>query len=243
MEKRQGHFGPAFRLSILMGHSTFYVLPVLLQVFLEVGGAVAVVSAEPEVAFAAAEFSGEVVVFVAEPEVAFAAAEFSGEVVVFVAAVLVADVAEPRFSADIPVPSGVSVPVSVVVAGVDNPGPPRFFVFPSIDYDANSASFVEIVGEESVHNSTGARANCGSCSILSSLGLHHNKTAGHCYSNPSPGHNTVSDTYDHTMDATTSHSRKRDLHLSPEQRKRCPFQARLSPPEVRQTQWETGDQN
>jgi len=165
----------------------------------------------------------------AEPEAVFVAVVSAdrGVLVVFVAAVIVADVAEHRFSVDIPVPSGVSVPVSVVVAGVDNPGRPRFFVFPSIYYDANSASFVEIVGEESVHNSTGALANCGSCSILSSLGLHHNKSLEQCCNNPSPGHNTVSDTNGHTMDATTSHSRKRDLPLSPEQRKHCPFQAGL----------------
>ena len=205
----------------------------------------------------AAELSPEVVVFVAEPE-AFAPVSVAAEpevvfvavvsadrgvLVVFVAAVLVADFAEPRFSAGIPVPSGVSVPVSAVVVGVDNPGRPRFFVFPSIDYDANSASFVEIVGEESVHNSMGARTNCGSCSILSSLGLHHNKTAGQCYNKPSPGHNTVSDTNGHTMDATTSHSRKTRSTSIPEQRKHCPFQAGLSPPEVRQTQWETAGQN
>jgi len=208
-----------------MGYPTFCDLLFLLQVSLVVACVVAVVFAESGVVFVA--------VFFAERRV----------LVVFVAAVLVADVAGPRFSANIPAPSAVSAPVSVSVVEVDSPARPRFFVFPSIGYDANSASFVEIFGEESVHNSMGARANCGSCNILSSPGLHHNKTAEHCYNKPSPCHNTASDTNDHTKDATTSHSRKRDLHLSPEQRRRCPFQAALSLPEVRQTRWETADQN
>jgi hypothetical protein len=203
-----------------MEYPTFCALPSLLPVFLEVGGAV-VVSAEAEVVFV-----GVVAVVSAE----------HGALVVFVAAVPVADVAEHRFSANIPVPSGVSALVSVPVVEADNPGHPKFSVFPSIDYDANFASFFEIFGEESVHNSMDAHANCDSCSILSSLDLHHNKTEEHYYNTHSPGHNTVSDTNGHTMDATTSHSRKRDPHLSPEQRKHCPFQAVLSTLEVRQIQ-------
>ena len=197
---------------------------------------------EPGVALAAVFAAA---VFVAEPEVVFVAVYSAecGVLVAFVAAALAADVAEPRFSANIPAPSGVSALVSVPVAEVDSPARPRFFAFPSIGYDANSASFVEIVGEESVHNSMGAHANYGCCSILSSPGLHHNKTAEHCYNKPSPGHNTVSDTNGHTMDATTSHSRKRDLYLSPEQRKHCPFQAVLSTREVRQTRWDPANQN
>jgi hypothetical protein len=201
-----------------------------------VGTEVAVFAVEPVVA-------SVVGLEVSEPGVAFAAvAAEPGVVVVFVAE-LAADVAEPRSSVDIPVLSAVLVPVSVVVVGADSPGRPRFFAFPSIDYYARSASFVEIVGEESVHNSMGARTNCGSCSILSSLDLHQNRNLEHCYNNPSPGHNTVSDTNGHTMDATTSHSRKRGLHLFQEQRKRCPFQAGLSHPVVRQTRWDAVDQN
>jgi hypothetical protein len=84
--------------------------------------------AEPEVAFVAAEFSDEVVVFAVEPEVASVAVES------------VPCVAEPRVSVGIAVAFAVSVPVSVVVVEVDSPGRPRFFVFPSIDYCANSAS-------------------------------------------------------------------------------------------------------
>ena len=192
----------------------------------------------------------EVAVLVVEPEVAFAvesgvvfvAAE-PGVVVVFAAAVLSGDVAEPRFSVHIPVPSAVSVPVSGVVVEVDSPGRPRFFAFPSIDYYARSASSVVIVGEESGHDSTGARTNYGPYSILSSPGLHHNKTLEHCYNNSSPGHNTVNDTNGHTRDATTSHSRKRGLHLSQGQRKHRPYQAALPHPAVQQTRWDGADQS
>jgi len=110
---------------------------------------------EPGVALAA--------VFVAEPEVVFVAVYSAecGVLVVFVVAALFVDVAEPRFSVDIPAPFAVSAPVSVPVVEVDSPARPSFFVFPSIDFYARSASFVEIVGEESVHNSMDARANCG----------------------------------------------------------------------------------
>jgi len=169
--------------------------------------------------------------------------EVSEPGVVSVAVVSVADAAEPQVSRDIAVAFAVLVPVSVVVAEVDSPGHPRFFAFPSIDYYANSASSVEVVGEESGHNSIGAHTNYGPCSILSILDLHHNKNLEHYYNNPSPGHNTVSDTNGHTMDATTSHSRKRGLHLFQEQRKHRQYQAALSHPVVRQTRWDVADQN
>ena len=96
---------------------------------------------------------------------------------------------------------------------VDSPVRPRFFAFPRIDYPANSASSVEAVDDRSVHSPTGARANYDLYSTLSTPGLRHNKNLEHYYNNPSPGHNTVNDTSDLPMDATTSHSRRISLYL------------------------------
>jgi hypothetical protein len=204
----------------------FYVLPPLLQVFLE---AESVVVAEPEVfalVFAAAELSPEVVVLVVEPEVVFVLdLEVFEPAVVFVAVVSIADVAEPQAAVDIAAAFVVLVPVSVAVVDVDSSGRPKFLAFPNVDHYASSSSSVEVVGEESVHSSTGARTNYGLCSILSNLGLHQNKNLEHCYNNPNPGHNNVSDTSDLPIDATTSHSRKTDLPLYLGQRKHRPYQA------------------
>jgi hypothetical protein len=154
--------------------------------------------------------------------------------VVFVAVVSVADVAEPQAFVDIAVASVVLAPVSDVVAEVDSSGRPRSVAFPNVDCYATSASSVEDVGDQSVHSATGARTNYGLCSILSTLDLHHNKNLEHCYNNPSPGYNTVSDTNHPAMDATTSHSRKTSLHLSQAQRKHRAHRVALSQPVVLQ---------
>jgi hypothetical protein len=155
----------------------------------------------------------------------------------FVALVSVADVAEPQASVDIAVAFDVLVPVSVVSVEVDSSGRPRFLAFPNVDYYASSSSSVEVVGQESVHNSIGVRANHGLCSILSNPGLHHNKNLGHDYNNPSPGYNNVSDTSDLPIDATTNHSRKTSLHLYKEQHTHRSYRATLLHPEVPQIQW------
>jgi uncharacterized small protein (DUF1192 family) len=216
------------------------------ELSLEVVFAVAELS--PEVAVLTAELSLEVVFAVAElsPEVAVLTAELSLEVVfavdlgvsesevVFVAVVSLADVAEPPASVDIAVASVVLAPVSAVVAEVDSSGHPTFVAFPNVDCYATSASSVEVVGDRSVHSATGVRTNYGLCSILSNLGLHHNKNLEHSYNNPSHGYNTVSDTNHPAMDATTSHSRKTSLHLSQAQRKHRAHQVALSRPEVLQ---------
>ena len=131
-----------------------YLYAPLLQVFLE---AESVVVAEPEVVFVL-----DLEVF--EPGV------------VFVAVVSIADVAEPQASVDIAVAFVVLVPVSVVVVDVDSSGRPKFLAFPNVDHYASSSSSVEVVGEESVHSSTGARTNYGLCSILSNPGLRHSRT-------------------------------------------------------------------
>ena len=146
-------------------HPTFYVLPPLLQVFLE---AESVVVAEPEVVSVAAELSPEVVasaagpevsepgvVFVAvdvelSPEVVASAAgpevsELSPEVVVW-AAEPVFDVAEPQVFVDIAVVFVVLVPVSVVAVEVDSSGHPKFFAFHNICSFPNCSSSVEVVG-------------------------------------------------------------------------------------------------
>ena len=164
----------------------------------------------------------------AEPEVVFVAAEPEASV---------ADVAEPQASVDIAVAFVVLVPVSVVVVEVDSSGRPKFLAFPNVDHYASSSSSVEVVGKESVHSPTGARTNYGLCSILSNLGLHQNRNLEHCYNNPSPGYNNVSDTNDLPIDATTNHSRKTCLHLYQEQRKHRSYQASLSHPEVPEIRW------
>jgi len=204
---------------------------------------------EPEVVFVVDhEVSEPEVVFVVdhevvEPEVALVAGhEVVEREVVLVAVASVADSAEPQAFVDIAVPFAFLIPVSVVVVEVDSPGRPRLFAFPSIDYYASPSSSVEVVGKESVHNSTVSRTNYGLCSILSSLDLHQNRTLEHCYNNPSPGYNNVNDTNDLPMDATTSHSRKTGLPLSQEQRKHWEHQGSLSDPVVQQTRWAAANQ-
>ncbi|MBA4391830.1 MAG: hypothetical protein C0399_12970 [Syntrophus sp. (in: bacteria)] len=150
---------------------------------------------------------------------------------------------EPQVSAGVGVPSLVLVPVSVVVFEVDSSGRPTFVPFPNIDHYASSASYLEVVGEESVHNPTGVRTNYGLCNILSNMGLHHNKNLEQSYNKPNPSHNIVSDTNDLPIDATTNHSRKTSLNLlHQEQRKHHPYPATLSHPEVRQMQWAEANQ-
>jgi len=134
--------------------------------------------------------------------------------VVFVAVVSVADVAEPRVSVDIAVAFVVLVPVAAVVVEVDSSGRPKFLAVPNVDPYASPASSVEVVGEEFVDSPIGARTNDGLCSILSNRGLHQNKNWEHGHNNPNPGYNTVSDTNDLPMDATTNHSRSTSRHLS-----------------------------
>jgi hypothetical protein len=157
--------------------------------------------------------------------------------VVFVAVVSVADIVEPQASVDIALAFDVLVPVSVVAVEVDSSGRPRFLAFPNIDHFASSSSSVGVAGEESVHSSTGVRTNYSRCSIFSNLGLHHNKNLGHCYNKPNAHYNKVSDTNDHPMDATTSHSRKTGLHLYQEQRTHRSYQASLSHPEAPRIRW------
>jgi hypothetical protein len=128
-------------------HPTFYVLPPLLQVFLE---AESVAVAERQVVgllFAAAELSPEVFVLAADPGVVFVVdLEVSEPGVVFVAVVSVSDVAEPQASVDIPAAFVVLAPVSLVVVEVDSSGRPRFPAFPNVDYFASLSSSVEVVG-------------------------------------------------------------------------------------------------
>ena len=201
----------------------------LYQVFLETFGVVIPPGvAGPEVENAVVWVAVFAFVFVVELDV-------SEPGVFFVAPVSIADVAEPQASVDIALAFDVLVPVSVLAVEVDIYGRPKFLAFPNIDYYASSSSSVEVVGYESVHSSTGVRANFGLCSILSNLGLHQNKNLEHCYNKPNPGYNTVSDTNDLPMDATTNHSRKTSLHnIYQEQRTHSSYQATLSHPEVPQ---------
>ena len=104
-----------------------------------------------------------------------AVSEVAEPAVVFVSLVSVAEVAEPQASVYIALAFDVLAPVSVVFLEVDSSGHPRFLAFSNIHYYASSSSSVEVVGQESVHSSTGVLANYGFCSILSNLGLRQNK--------------------------------------------------------------------
>src|SRR4030043_576729 len=156
---------------------------------------------------------------------------------VFVALESVADVAEPQASVDIALAFDVLVPVSVVAAEVDSSGRPRFLAFPNVDYYASSSSSVDVVGQESVHSSTGVRANYGLCSILSNLDLHQNKNLEHCYNNSSSGYSNMSDTNVLPTDATTNHCRRRCPRLRQGRRTHRPYQATLLHPEVPEIRW------
>jgi hypothetical protein len=176
----------------------------------------------------AVELSPGIAVLAAEPEVVFVA-------VASVAVVSLAGVAEPQASVDIHVVFVVLVPVSAALVEVDSSEHPTFVAFPNVDCCATSASSVEVVGDQSVRNATDAHTSYDLCSILSTLGLHHNKNLEHSCNNPSPGYNTVSDTNDLAMDATTNHSRKTNQRLFQEQRIHRAYQVALSQLEVRQT--------
>lgn len=214
----------------------------LFQVFLEAESAFVV---GPQVVSAAAEHSPDVVVSGPEVFALVSAAELSPyavavvehEAVVFVVGSGIVFVSGPRASVDIALVFVVLVPVSVFVGEVCSSGRPRSPAFPNVVHFSRPSSSDEVVGEESVHSSIGARSNYGLCSILSNPDLYQNKNLEHCYNNPSPGYNNVSDTSDLPMDATTSHPRKRALHQCQEQRKHRLNQVLLSHPVVREIQW------
>jgi hypothetical protein len=142
---------------------------------------------------------------VAEPEVAFAV-PFSIP-------------SEPQVFVNIHIVFVVSIPVSVVVEGVDIFRRPTFFLFPNIDYYSKLSNFVEDLDKESVGSATVALANDGLCSILSNRSLYHNKNMEYIYNKPNPDHNNVSDTSALPIDATTNHPRKRCLLLYQVQRR------------------------
>jgi hypothetical protein len=131
-------------------------VPAVASVAAELSPWAAVLAAEPGVASEASALSPEVVSAVAEPEVFALAseAELSPEVaasaagpeVLSEAVFVAADVAEPRASGDIAVPFVASAPFSVVVAGGDNPGHPRFLAFPNVDHYARYSSSVQAAG-------------------------------------------------------------------------------------------------
>ena len=199
---------------------TFYVLPSLLQVFLEAESVVAahlfpevaVLAIEPEVVFVVLESAvvSEVAVLVAEPRV-FAPVSVAGPE---------AAVAGSQASVDIAVAFVVLVPVSAVGVEVDSSGRPRFVASsPNICSFPSSSSSVELGCKVLVCDPTDARTSYDLCSILSNPGLHHNKNVEHGYNDASPGYNNMSDTNDLPTDATTNHSRKTGLHQCKDQRR------------------------
>jgi len=120
------------------------------------------------------------------------------------------------------------------VAEVDGVRRPSFFPFPSVGQYASASSSVEDVDAESFHSSTDAHASYVLGNSLSNLGLHQHRNLEHCYNNPNPDYNTVSDTNDHPINATTNHPRKTSLQLYQEQRKHHLYQASQSHLEVPQ---------
>ena len=184
----------------------------------------------PEVVSVAAEFSPGAVVLAAEPEV------------VFVAPFSIVHVSGRQVSVHIHTVFAVSIPVSVVVEGVDIFRRSIFFLFPNIDYYTSLSSFVEDVDKESVCSPTDAHANYDLCSILSNQSLYHNKNMGYIYNKSNPDHNNVSDTSALPIDATTNHPRKRGLHQCQVQRRHT-SEVSLSPQVVRQIRWVAAEEN
>jgi len=220
---------------------TFYVLHPLPQGFLEACGVVSPSGAvcpfgDVSPSRVAGAESENAVVLVA------AVSEIFEPWIVFVALVSVADISEPRASFDIALAFDVLFPVSLFAVVVDSSGRPKFFPFPNIDYYASFSSSAEAVGEESVHGPIGVRTNHGLYSIPSTPDLHQNKNSEHGYNKPNPGYNSVTDTNDPPMDATTSHSRKICLLVYQGQRKRRAYQASLSQPEVPEMRWVVAEQ-
>jgi hypothetical protein len=148
-----------------------------------------------------------------------------------------ADAAAPQASGDIAVAFALSVSASVAVAEVDTPVCPSSLAFPNDDYFANPASADEVVGWESVHSSTYAHTNYVLCSVLSNPGLHQNRMLEHVYKNASHGHDAVSDTNDHPIDATRTHSKNTNLRLSQVQHKHRLYRAVRSHREALDIRW------
>jgi hypothetical protein len=175
---------------------------------------VGVVVAEPEVfalVFVAAELSPEVVSVAAELSLGAVVLAAEPEVV-FVAPFSIVHVSGRQVSVHIHTVFAVSIPVSVVVEGVDIFRRSIFFLFPNIDYYTSLSNFVEDVDKESVGSPTDAHANYDLCRILSNQSLYHNKNMGYIYNKSNPDHNNVSDTSALPIDATTNHPRKRCHH-------------------------------
>jgi len=170
-----------------------------------------------------------VAVVVVLPEVLFAVdLGVSEPGVVFVAPFAIVHVAGRQVFVHIHTVFAVSIPVCVVVEGVDIFRRSIFFLFPNTDYYASLSNFVQDGDKESVGSPTDAHANYDLCSILSNQSLHHNKNMGYICNKSNPDHNNVSDTSALPMDATTNHPRKRGLHQSQGQRRHT-YQVSRSP--------------
>ena len=173
---------------------------------------------------------------VAVSVVGVAASGVAEPVVVFVAPFSIVHVSERQVFVNIHIVFVVSIPVFVVVVGVDIFRGSIFFPFPNIDYYTSLSSFVEDVDKESVDSPTDAHANYDLCRILSNQSLYHNKNMGYIYNKPNPDHNNVSDTNAPPMDATTNHPRKRCLHQCQVQRRHT-YQVSRSPLGAREIRW------
>jgi len=217
---------------------------VVLAVASEVSDLQVVFVAEPQVSefrvvlAAASEVSDLQVVFVAEPQVSefrvvlAAEPEASEPRVVFVFLVSAPDAAELQASDGIALVFAVSAPVFEAAVEADSPGHPKYYAFPNVGYCANCASFVEAAAREFVHNPTGVRTSCVLYNILANPGQHQNRNVERGGNKPTPGYNSVNDTNDLPMDATTSHSRKKCPHRYLEQHTRHPNRELLSQPEA-----------
>jgi hypothetical protein len=209
-------------------HPTFYGLLPLLLVFHEAPGVVAALLEVHALLCAAAGLSPRVAVSVAEPGVVFLVElEVSEPGVVSVAAAAAAHVSAPRASADIRVAVPVSAPASRAVVVVDSSAPPRSVACPNVDYFAIPASSFEVVGNQCVHNTSGARANHALGNRLSISDLRRNRMSAHGHNKPSRGRSNVIDTNDLPIGATTSRSRRTCLSLYRGRRTHSMYRVRL----------------
>jgi hypothetical protein len=128
----------------------------------------------------------------------------------------VVDAAEHQVSEDTAFDVDPLFHISAVVFGVYNYGHPMFYSFSNIDCCASLSNYVEVFDGVSAHSPSSVHTICVLRNIFSSPDPHQNKTMGRHCKKPIPDHSNANGTTCLPMDATTSRSRKRCLHLFPE---------------------------
>jgi len=129
-----------------------------------------------------------------------------------VAAVSVAHAAEPQVSVDIALVFHFAAPASVAPIEAYSPARPKFRALPNNDLLATPSSSVEIAGREWVDSSMDVRTSYAHYSIPASLDQRRNRSSERGHNKPNPGYSKPTYTNRPPMGATTSHSKKTDLH-------------------------------